>query len=186
MNVTKFIAWTSAIILIALVIVAAAANLQVVVEAETFVKEEGGTVEILEGRTGASGNKSIRNWDFPGHALEWNVEIPETAMYKVVIRFNSKEDEGIDLIRDLKIDGQYPAPAFQKIVFTITGGWSKGTNDWKNLTVVDAAGQPVLINLAKGKHVVWMNNINGRIGLDSFGFLGQDEPASVLGAQIVP
>ncbi len=173
------------ILLVVLVVSVACAELKVIVEAETFAKEEGGTVEILEGRTEASGGKSVRNWDFPGHALEWNVEIPESAVYKVVIRYNSKEDEGIDLIRDLKIDGQYPAPAFQKIVFSITGGWSKGSNDWKNLTVADANGQPVLIELAKGKHTVRMENINGRIGLDSFGFLGKDVPASVLGPQIV-
>lgn len=176
----------SLILLVVLAVSVSCADLKVIVEADTFAKEEGGTVEILEGRTEATGGKSIRNWDFPGHALEWNVEIPETAAYKVVIRFNSKEDEGIDLIRDLKIDGQYPAPAFQKIVFSITGGWSKGTNDWKNLTVVDAAGQPAMIDLAKGKHVVRMNNINGRVGLDCFGFLGKDVPASVLGPQIVP
>ena len=181
----KAIASFTLIIALILAISVAGAELKVIVEAETFVKEEGGTAEILEGRTEATGGKSVRNWDFPGHMLQWNVEIPQTADYKVVLRYNSKETEGIELARDLMIDGKYPAPAFQKIVFTLTGGWSKGTNDWKNQTVVDASGSPVLINLSQGKHVVRMNNLNGRIGLDSFGFLGKDVPAEVLGPQIV-
>ena len=180
----------AALFALTLTVTFAAAPLYVIVEAEDFVKEEGGTVERLDGRTMASGKKSVRNWDFPGQLLEWEVEIPKgTGLfdknkayeYMVVIRFNSSEDVGIDMIREMKIDGQYPGEAFKKIEFYWTGGWSKGVNNWQNLVVVGADGKPALVMLKPGKHTVSLNNINGRVGLDSFGFLRPEIDPDVLG-----
>lgn len=180
----------AALFVLTLTVAFAAPTPQIIVEAESFVREEGGTVEKLQGRTMASGGYSIRNWDFPGQLLEWEVEVPKgTGLfdknkayeYKVVIRFNSSEDEGIDMIREMKIDGEYPGEAFKKIVFYWTGGWSKGVNNWQNLVVTGADGKPALVKLKPGKHTVSLNNINGRVGLDSFAFLRPEVDPEVLG-----
>ena len=66
---------SSLILLVVLAVSVSCADLKVIVEADTFVKEEGGTVEILEGRTEATGNKSIRNWDFQIGRASWWVRV---------------------------------------------------------------------------------------------------------------
>ena len=165
--------------------IAFASNQQVIIQAEDYAREEGGKAEGIVGRLGAT-NLLLAYWDKQGHAIEWDVEIPETGLYKVVIRYC--QNRRFDVYRDFQIDGKYPHPAFEKIVFADTGGWSKSSNDFVNLVDSDAEGKPVLIELTKGKHVVRMNNIgaasdaaNPSINLDAFAFLGKDVDPSVVG-----
>ena len=165
------------------VTMAIAADLKVIVEAESFTKEEGGSVEKISGRVAAS-NSCLLGWNNQGHALEWEVNIPEDAEYKVVLRYANGRKWTV--YRDLQIDGAYPGDAFKKITLPATGGFSKTSNDWKNLTVSDSQGQAALFKLTAGKHIVRMNNLggdkdDGATNLDSFGFLGKDVDASVLG-----
>lgn len=171
------------IALVALTSMALAADLQVIVEGENFTKEEGGTVTKVGGRVGAN-LEMITSWDNAGHAIEWEVDIPETASYKLVLRVCN--GRAWTTYRDVMIDGQYPADAFKKIAIISTGGFAKTSNDFINVTVCDAQGQPVLVELTKGKHIVRINNLggeggNGGTGLDRFGFLGKDVDPSVLG-----
>lgn len=155
----------------------------VIVEGENYIKEEGGTVQKVGGRVGATG-EMISYWDNKGHAVEYEVDIPETGSYKLVIRMCN--GRMWVTYRDVMIDGQYPSEAFKKIAFKPTGGFSKTSNDFINVTVSDAQGQPALVELAKGKHVVRITNLggdgeNGGSAMDRFGFLGKDVDPSVLG-----
>lgn len=166
--------------------VAFAAELKVVVEGESFTKQEKGVVKKVEGRSGSSGNAAIASWDQAGHVLEWQVDVAETGDYKIVIRYcNGRAWESY---RELLIDGKNPDPACKKIVFPATGGFSKEVNNYRNLMVVDTSGKPVMVNLTKGKHVLRMINQggageNGSANIDCIGFLGKDVKAGVLGEE---
>lgn len=164
--------------------VAFAAELKVIVEGENFTKEEGGAVKKVDGRPASSNNSAIAGWDNAGHVIEWEVDIPETADYKIVLRYCNGRDW--ETYRELLIDGQSPNEACKKIVLPATGGFGKDANNYKNLTVVDANNQPVLVNLSKGKHVLRMINrggagANGSANFDCIGFLGKDVDPNVLG-----
>ncbi len=162
-----------------------AEELKVVVEAEKYLKEENGALKKIDGRVESSGNSCISTWNDKGHVIEWEVNIPATAEYKVVLRFANGRDW--ETYRDLKIDGAYPSDAFKKIGIPATGGFSKDSNNWVNITVVDAQKAVALIKLTQGKHLIRMTNLGGADGndgasnLDSLGFLGKDVNPNVLG-----
>ncbi|NLY76295.1 MAG: hypothetical protein GX075_13515 [Firmicutes bacterium] len=157
----------------------------VIVEAEDFVKEEGGSVTKTVGRVRAN-KESILGWDNKGHALEWEVDIPEDGSYKLVLRYC--HNRNWNTLREIQIDGQVPHEAFKSVVFKSTGGWAKDRNDWQNFTVCDAEGNPVMIELTKGKHTVRMLNLggddggdNGSVNMDRFAFLAKDTDPGILG-----
>lgn len=160
-------------------------DVMVIIEAENFIKEENGYLSKALGRPEASGNNCIIGWNNKGHAVEWEIEIPESALYKVVLRHANGRKW--TTFRDFKIDNQYPAQAFEKIAFTQSGGFSKEENNWQNYTVVDEKQRPVLIQINKGKHSIRMTNLGGMLGddgatnLDCIGFLGANGDPNVLG-----
>ena len=145
----------------------------IIVEAENFVKEEGGQAVKTTDRPGTSNNVCISSWDNAGHAIEWQVEIPETADYQIVLRYAGGQTWNV--YRDLQIDGKIPGDAFKKILLEPTGGFGRNASEWKNLVVSDGK-QPALVNLSKGKHTIRMNNLggegaNGGANLDLIAFL---------------
>lgn len=160
-----------------------AADLKAIVEAEDFVKEEGGKAQKSLGRVRAI-NAMINYWDNKGHAIEWEVDIPEDGDYKLVIRYC--HNRNWDVLREIQIDGAVPSEAFNIVRFKSTGGWAKDSNDWINYTITDASGQPAMVTLTKGKHTVRMTNLggdgdsNGSINMDRFGFLGKDVDPEIL------
>lgn len=167
-----------------------AMELVAIVEGEDFVAEENGTVEKLNNRMESSGGWTFRNWDYADHALEWEVDIPETADYKIVVRYaNGYELSGY---RELLIDGQILHPAFSMVEFPPTGGWCRSENSWRNYTLRDADGNTILVHLAKGRHVIRMTVINvpegkkGSTNIDCFGFLGEGVDPNILGVAGVP
>jgi hypothetical protein len=161
-----------------------AAEQKVIVEAEKYVKEEGGSLKTADGRVDSSGNSCIMNWNDKGHVVEWNVEIPESGEYKMVFRYSGGRKWNI--FREVKIDGKIPADAFKQVTFVPTGGFTKDTNFWKNFTVTDSKGNPVLVTLSKGKHLLRIANLggdgqDGAANFDSIGFLSKDVDSNVLG-----
>ncbi len=180
------LAWVwSLMLLVFMTATVNAAELQAVVEAENFLKEAGGTSTRPAGRIDASGNVCLVGWISAGHAFEWEVDIPATGQYQIVLRYCN--GRAWSTLRDLKIDGSYPAPELQRIELPPTGGFSKEVNDWQNLTLSDRRGQKLLIPLTKGKHRVWMSSLGGSINsdgsanFDSIAFLGQSIDPGLLG-----
>jgi hypothetical protein len=162
-----------------------AADMKVIVEAENFKKESGGTLKKAEGRAESSGNACIFGWDDAGHVVEWEVNIPETGNYKIVFRYSN--GRAWNTFREMKIDGKIPNPVFAKVVLVSTGGFTKDVNYWKNLVVSNDKNEPILINLTKGVHSFTLFNLggengqNGSANFDSIGFLSKDIDANVLG-----
>jgi hypothetical protein len=161
------------------------ADLKVIVEAENFLREENGAVTKTAGRIESSGNNCLLGWNNKGHAIEWEVVIPETGQYKIVLRYANGRNW--TTLRSLTVDGQVPAKAFERIELLPSGGFAKTENNWQNLTVVDERHEPVLVEMAQGKHQVRMVNLggigndDGATNLDAIGFLGKTVDPNVLG-----
>jgi hypothetical protein len=157
---------------------------EVIVEAEKFSGESGGSAQVITGRPASSAGAGIAYWDNQGHALEWEVAIPKTDQYKMTLRY--AQGRGWAVYRKVEIDGAVPDPAFEKIKCVPTGGFGKDRNNWYNHTVSDANNAPVLINLTEGKHVVRITNAgadgsSASLNFDCFGFLSADADPDVLG-----
>ncbi|NCW27285.1 MAG: heparinase [Verrucomicrobia bacterium] len=125
-------------------------------EAESPSSERGGKSKS-ETRTGSSG-KALMGWDAEGHALEYAFQIPKDGRFALQIRY-CRGLPGMG-VRRLKIDG-HPAPGITSgFDLPGTGGWSRETDDWKNVWLVQS-GRPYLLDLSKGPHQVTLENLGG-------------------------
>lgn len=147
-----------------------------IIEAEKFVNQEKGAVEIISGRVDAS-KDIIVSWNNAGHKLEWKFYIATDGDYQVVFRYC--HNRGGATYRQLLIDGKSPGKSFDKIKLDATGGWSKSANDWRNLVIKDESGNVALVNLKAGVHLLSITNLggdgqDGAANFDSIAFLPKD------------
>lgn len=75
------------------------------------------------------------NWRLPGQWMEWEVEVPETGLYKIAFKSQQNFVRGIYSTRRLTIDGEVPFKEMEKVM----GG-----------------DEPYLYSLEKGKHTIRM------------------------------
>jgi hypothetical protein len=138
----------------------------VMVQTETVAAEatEGAAIQVRSDKVNVSGD-TFSGWNDKDHWLAWHVRIPRTGKYAIAFRYCVDSEPAH---RDFQLDGSYPHDALKDIAFSPTGGWSNDANDWR-----DAAGKPVLIEVAAGQHSIRMNPIYGDGGcnLDYIMFL---------------
>lgn len=125
-------------------------------EAESPTSERGGKSKC-ETRTGSSG-QALMSWDAEGHELEYSFQIPKDGRYAMQVRY-CRGLPGLG-VRGLKIDG-HPAPGITTgFDLPATGGWSRETDDWKSVWLVQS-GRPYLLDLPKGPHRITLENLGG-------------------------
>jgi len=125
-------------------------------EAESPAMERGGKSKS-ETRTGSSG-LALMGWDAEGHELEYSFQIPKDGRYALQVRY-CRGLPGLG-VRGLKIDG-HPAPGITSgFDLPATGGWSRETDDWKAVWLVQS-GRPYLLDLSKGPHRITLENLGG-------------------------
>lgn len=135
----------------------------VLIEAETFTGEGGGTSQTLDGRVNASG-QAVSYWHKDiGHWLEWRAQIAKAGSYGIVLKYATASPEAV---RDCRIDGQSPSEAWQRLTFANTGGWSSTADNWMWLPLRDAQGAPLQVQLSQGQHTLRMSNLAGGMALD--------------------
>ena len=102
-------------------------------------------------------NNSIggNNWRIAGQWLEWEIEAPESGLYK--IGFNAKQNfvRGIYTSRKLYIDGKVPFAEMDDIPF-------RYESDWR-IDVLGGEKTPYLFYLGEGKHRLRMEVVLGEL-----------------------
>ena len=138
----------------------------VAIEAEDFVGEGGGKVELSEGKTGARG-KAFLHWDNAGHWLEWQANVPADGTYELFIRACTGQDRAL---RKLTVNGE-TLEACKAMEFAGTGGYSNGTDDWRTFAVSDKGGH---FKLSAGPVTLRLENVDGNsLNLDWLALVGQ-------------
>lgn len=131
------------------------------IEAEDFVRETGGkvTVAFKEGShtTNNPLGDAFYGWDNKGHQLEWEIDIPTSGKYRVMLRYATLV---LNSVREFQMDD---GPQWQ-FHFPLTPGW----NDRRNGLLQKADGEDLLFELETGKHTIRMDNISGALNLDYF------------------
>lgn len=142
------------------------------VEAEDFVKQKFGEVEIVV-RPAASGGKCIVNFgnSTPQQRITWQLNIPKSGRYTLKIRYCTKE---ANVKAALLIDGATPDKSLAELSFPSTGSWSSEQNAWKDLNVSDSSGKTFVFNLTEGKHLLELINPSGQLNLDKFDLTGNE------------
>jgi hypothetical protein len=134
----------------------------VTLEAENFSGQTGGQVETTQ-RVGGVG-KIITKWEaVMGHAVTWEVEVPQEGLYSVVLKYCTGSENAV---RELKIDGSHPDSVFARIALPYTGGYSTDQDNWRYLRIEGADGKPAPLRLTRGRHQLSMGNLGGGCALD--------------------
>jgi len=92
------------------------------------------------------------NWRIPGQWIEWEIEVPETGLYKLGFKTQQNFVRGIYSTRRLTIDGEVPFREMERVPFKFKNGYR-----------IDVMGgdEPYLFKLEKGKHVLRLENSLG-------------------------
>lgn len=142
-----------------------------IIQAESFAAEKGGAVVKMSGRPGAVGD-CLTTWNNAGHELSWNFDVSEAGAYTLVIHIAAGRSATV--YREIRLDGQVPAPELARFAIAPTGGFGKVAENWKKLSL----GTVVL---SKGPHSISMLNLggdgqDGGANIDYLAFLptGQD------------
>ncbi|WP_425495976.1 extracellular solute-binding protein [Paenibacillus lemnae] len=85
------------------------------------------------------------NWRLPGQWIEWELDVPETGLYKIGFRTQQNFVRGIYSTRKLSIDGKVPFEEMSRVPFRYQSGYR---ND------ILGGEDPYLFHLEEGKHVL--------------------------------
>lgn len=127
----------------------------IVIPVDTLAKEEGGKV-VFEKKY-ASDGLAFKNWNASGHALTWEVDVPESGKYAIQV----KEASGLSdsPLRTVFVDGKQIAD--KPFYFPPTGGWANEKDEWKVLYLSQKKKVSV-VDIGKGKHTIKFVNVNDR------------------------
>lgn len=87
------------------------------------------------------------SWNSAGQEIAWQLDVPETGLYKLGFVFKQNTATDGTVYRTLKIDGKTPFVEAKEIPFKYKSGWQ--FNSFKN-----ERDEDLLIYLEKGKHTL--------------------------------
>ena len=127
------------------------------IQAEAFAGQGGGATGVKTRgpaeKVGSDGG-SISHWDPLNAWVEWQVDVPQAGPRHVLLRYASPTAGERELSVDGVVVGTVKLPA--------TGGYSSTTDDWRPELLRDAAGKPLAVELAAGRHVLRLTNRDGK------------------------
>lgn len=94
-------------------------------------------------------------WKTGGQSLTWNIEAPESGIYKLALRLNQNYTDGMPVYRRIEINGEVPFEDFLEYDFQYD---KKG---WTYNDIVDENGQPYELYLNKGTNTITMTAVLG-------------------------
>lgn len=88
-------------------------------------------------------------WRYGEHWVQWKFEVPEDGLYKLGFKARQSNTDRLPVIRSVKIDGEYPALEWKEVTFVYD-------RNWKIYEPLTEDGEPMLVYLTKGEHVLEM------------------------------
>ena len=129
----------------------------IIIEAEDYVREGGGTVMISEGdHHDQHGGKSVYSFTGDGHWLEWEFEAPQDGMYDLFARVATAEEMSF---REVMVNRRLPAPGFGMVRFPGTGGWARGPGEWQAVQIAGGSDDLPPLSLRKGRNTLRLKGI---------------------------
>ncbi len=134
----------------------------IVIEAETFTDSGGGTASRYSHRTFLSGGVGVGEWTIPGMWITWRLNaLP--GRYHLVLKGSTHETHADRLIL---LDDQPISDGFLTHRFAHTGGFGATPEEWQDLLVTGADGEPLRLDLTDGTHTLTMVCLANRLNLD--------------------
>lgn len=144
----------------------AAVDADIVMEAEEGFVSSDSSVSVLNDRSSSlttpAGYKEIHynavgsNWKQSGQWIEWPIEVEESGLYRIGMRWRQAEKSNDISFRRLTIDGQVPFAEAEALPFAYRSGWQ---STWLGDTQVDGG---FYIYLTAGQqHVLRLEAVEG-------------------------
>ena len=132
------------------------------VEAENYSSQMNGSVRKRNDKHGVHG-QCISHWDAAGHRLGWEVKIPKTGYYRLVLRYAAASAAKRKLVLAGRDSGIFELSG--------TGGGGGLASEWCE-TALSKAGHPAVFHLTSGTLVFSLENVDGvYVNLDYLRFI---------------
>jgi len=95
-------------------------------------------------------------WTYTGQWISWMTEVPEDGLYALSFKYRQEYVRGMKVRRTIHIDGEIPCKELQAVEFPFC-------SEWKNITISDQDGEPLLVYLTKGQHEIRLTCTLGAI-----------------------
>lgn len=133
----------------------------IVVQAEDFARQGGGEGRVLADRP--AWGKVLTYWhQDAGHWFEWTFDVPADGEYYLRIAYATGSPA---TRRDMTIDGEFPFPAAERLVFPFTGSFGSQSDHWRIRRFLDGERE-IAIPLAAGARTLRMSNLGDGLALD--------------------
>lgn len=134
-------------------------------------------IQFVSGIGGKDENVLV--WDERSEWIEWSVNIPETGLYEIVFEYFPVEGTGVNISRELMINGQVPFREAHNLIFSRV--WQdesepkinaagdeviprqKEVPRWRTILINDSEGlysEPLQFRFNEGVNVIRMNYLN--------------------------
>ena len=132
-------------------------------EAESFVASTGGTPSRYSTRSFLSGGIGMGEWRTAGMAVTWNVKVPTTGKYRLLLKCATHEPvaDRFLLVDGKPVDGQY-----WTYRIPTTGGFGATPEEWKLMQIQASTGTPEWLDLTAGEHQLTMTCVTGMLNVD--------------------
>lgn len=97
------------------------------------------------------------NWNTSGQWVEYKVNVPETGLYKIVLRARQNIVSGTFSSREITVNGATPVAEATRIRFAYD-------TDWTLATPTDDYGEELLFKFQAGENVVRITATTGELG----------------------
>lgn len=98
----------------------------------------------------------VNRWNLPGQWIKWRFEVPESGLYKIIIKSRQNEVRGSYCNRRLFINGEVPFMEADNLQF-------RYTSKWTNYSVTTEKGEPCLFYLKEGENELRMEITLGQL-----------------------
>lgn len=158
-------------------------DMEIVIPATSYVSAEGAEIKILNSYEGV--DNPVLEWSNDSGTVEWEVDIPETGLYNISIKYMTMTGKSSSIERELLIDGKRPFNEVRTLSFHRV--WKDKSeirrnnqdNDirpsqvenpiWQEVAIQDTDGlfkEPFKFYFTKGKHKIGFNAIREPIIID--------------------
>ncbi len=145
------------------------ADVSIMINAETPSKTSEQVIYAMNDRTSAitqpqSTKETLLNtiggnggdkWKIAGQWIQWEFEVPESGMYRIIPRFKQTVNAGLFSSRSVKIDGEYPFKEAKSLQF-------KYATEWQTASLNDGTTE-FLFYLEAGKHTIEFEAVLGEM-----------------------
>lgn len=89
------------------------------------------------------------NWGKARSWLQWTIEVPESGLYQMAVKFQQSSYVGMNATRTIYVDGEIPYEELKHVKFAYDSGWQIMRPEAEN-------DEPCYIYLSEGTHTVKM------------------------------